>query len=167
VIDVTWPPRAGALLILDVQPGEHGSWTGIAAISSSRTLSLRSTRVEHAPARCRARDRLHRCRRRQPVSAYLAKSWRRQPAAEAADCPPVHDRLIRTSRPWRAGQAGAGDQRRWFRRPRQQDLKYRLFAHAGSPWFNGFKLFYHEDLNLMRPRMVLALRPRPNVVIYE
>jgi hypothetical protein len=45
--------------------------------------------------------------------------------------------------------------------------KYHLFAHAGSPWFNGFKLFYHEDLNLMRPRMVLALRPRPNVVIYE
>ena len=45
--------------------------------------------------------------------------------------------------------------------------KYRLFARAGSPWFNGLKLFYHEDLNLMRPRMVLALRPRPNVVIYE
>jgi hypothetical protein len=45
--------------------------------------------------------------------------------------------------------------------------KYRLFAHAGSPWFNGFKLFYHEDLHLMRPRTVLALRPSPNVVIYE
>jgi hypothetical protein len=45
--------------------------------------------------------------------------------------------------------------------------KYRLFARAGSPWFNGFKLFYHEDLHLMAPRMVLALRPRPNVVIYE
>jgi hypothetical protein len=45
--------------------------------------------------------------------------------------------------------------------------KYRLFAHAGSPWFNGFKLFYHEDLHLLAPRMVLALRPRPNVVIYE
>jgi hypothetical protein len=45
--------------------------------------------------------------------------------------------------------------------------KYRLFAHARWPWFNGFKLFYHEDLHLMRPRMVLALRPRPDVVIYE
>jgi hypothetical protein len=45
--------------------------------------------------------------------------------------------------------------------------KYRLFARAGSPWFNGFKLFYHEDLHLLAPRMVLALRPRPNVVIYE
>jgi hypothetical protein len=45
--------------------------------------------------------------------------------------------------------------------------KYRLFARAKWPWFNGFKLFYHEDLHLMRPRMVLALRPSPDVVIYE
>ena len=31
----------------------------------------------------------------------------------------------------------------------------------------GFKLFYKEDSNLMSPREVLGLRPRPNVVVYE
>ncbi len=45
--------------------------------------------------------------------------------------------------------------------------KYHLFARATSRWYNGFKLFYHEDLNLLPPRVVLRLRPRPNVVIYE
>jgi hypothetical protein len=45
--------------------------------------------------------------------------------------------------------------------------KYHLFARTASRWFNGFKLFYHEDLHLMPPRMVLGLRPRPDVVIYE
>jgi hypothetical protein len=45
--------------------------------------------------------------------------------------------------------------------------KYHLFARPKSRWYNGFKLFYHEDLNLLPPRIVLRLRPRPNVVIYE
>jgi hypothetical protein len=31
----------------------------------------------------------------------------------------------------------------------------------------GFKLFYHEDTNLMSPRRVLRLRPRPEFVVYE
>ena len=31
----------------------------------------------------------------------------------------------------------------------------------------GFKLFYHEDTNLMPPRRVLRLRPRPEFVVYE
>jgi hypothetical protein len=31
----------------------------------------------------------------------------------------------------------------------------------------GFKLFYREDTNLMQPRDVLRLRPRPDVVMYE
>jgi hypothetical protein len=31
----------------------------------------------------------------------------------------------------------------------------------------GFKLFYHEDTNLMSPRRVLRLRPRPDFVVYE
>jgi hypothetical protein len=31
----------------------------------------------------------------------------------------------------------------------------------------GFKLFYHEDTNLMSPRQVLRLRPRPELVVYE
>jgi hypothetical protein len=32
---------------------------------------------------------------------------------------------------------------------------------------NGFKLFYHEDTNLMSPRQVMRLRPRPSLVVYE
>jgi hypothetical protein len=31
----------------------------------------------------------------------------------------------------------------------------------------GFKLFYREDTDLMSPRDVLALRPQPDVVVYE
>jgi hypothetical protein len=31
----------------------------------------------------------------------------------------------------------------------------------------GFKLFYKEDSDLMSPRQVLRLRPRPSVVVYE
>jgi hypothetical protein len=31
----------------------------------------------------------------------------------------------------------------------------------------GFKLFYHEDTNLMSPARVLRLRPRPDFVVYE
>ena len=34
-------------------------------------------------------------------------------------------------------------------------------------FFNGLKLFFHEDTNLLRPGGVLALRPRPDVVVYE
>jgi hypothetical protein len=33
--------------------------------------------------------------------------------------------------------------------------------------FNGLKLFFKEDTNLMRPAAVLALRPQPDVVVYE
>jgi hypothetical protein len=31
----------------------------------------------------------------------------------------------------------------------------------------GFKLFYHEDTNLMSPERVLRLRPQPNFIVYE
>jgi hypothetical protein len=31
----------------------------------------------------------------------------------------------------------------------------------------GFKLFYREDEGLMKPREVLALRPAPDIVVYE
>lgn len=47
--------------------------------------------------------------------------------------------------------------------------KYREFAHdpAQRRFRNGFKLFYKEDTNLMSPRQVLRLRPRPSLVVYE
>jgi hypothetical protein len=45
--------------------------------------------------------------------------------------------------------------------------KYREFTRDLRRRYNGFKLFYHEDLNLMKPRQVLRLRPRPDLVVYE
>jgi hypothetical protein len=45
--------------------------------------------------------------------------------------------------------------------------KYREFTRARKRRLNGFKLFYEEDTNLMRPRDVLRLRPRPDLVVYE
>ena len=33
--------------------------------------------------------------------------------------------------------------------------------------FNGLKLFFEEDTNLMSPAAVLALRPQPDVIVYE
>jgi hypothetical protein len=45
--------------------------------------------------------------------------------------------------------------------------KYRAFSRAAPSFHHGFKLFYEEDTNLMRPRGVLRLRPAPDVVVYE
>ncbi len=45
--------------------------------------------------------------------------------------------------------------------------KYDLFTSELTRFHNGFKLFYEEDTNLMTPRQVLALRPPPDLVVYE
>jgi len=45
--------------------------------------------------------------------------------------------------------------------------KYRAFAKLVPFAFNGFKLFYKEDADLMEPRQVLRLRPAPDVIVYE
>jgi hypothetical protein len=45
--------------------------------------------------------------------------------------------------------------------------KYRQFTHDGTRFHRGYKLFYEEDTNLMTPRSVLALQPRPDFVVYE
>ena len=46
--------------------------------------------------------------------------------------------------------------------------KYHDFTRSPRPFFHrGFKLFYREDTRLMKPRQVLRLRPPPDVVIYE
>jgi hypothetical protein len=45
--------------------------------------------------------------------------------------------------------------------------KYRQFTHDGTRFRRGYKLFYEEDTNLMRPRSVLALQPPPDFVVYE
>jgi hypothetical protein len=45
--------------------------------------------------------------------------------------------------------------------------KYREFTRGKHDRHHGFKLFYREDLNLMPPRLVMRLRPRPELVVYE
>jgi hypothetical protein len=50
----------------------------------------------------------------------------------------------------------------------QKRAKYRQLAPRGGFMFPGFKLFYEEDTNLMRPRQVMRLKPRPPAyVVYE
>ncbi len=47
--------------------------------------------------------------------------------------------------------------------------KYADFTRGrrGRARHNGFKLFYEEDTNLLRPAQVLRLRPAPELVVYE
>jgi hypothetical protein len=45
--------------------------------------------------------------------------------------------------------------------------KYKAFVKTTPNADRGFKLFYHEDPHTMTPRAVMALRPRPDVVVYE
>jgi hypothetical protein len=45
--------------------------------------------------------------------------------------------------------------------------KYREFTRGRRDRHHGFKLFYKEDTNLMPPRRVLRLRPRPELIVYE
>jgi hypothetical protein len=45
--------------------------------------------------------------------------------------------------------------------------KYKSFVHTTPAMRRGFKLFYKEDVDTMSPRSVMALTPRPDVVVYE
>ena len=47
-------------------------------------------------------------------------------------------------------------------------VKYDAFTSSPRRFFGkGFKLFYREDTDLMKPRDVLRLQPPPDVVVYE
>jgi hypothetical protein len=45
--------------------------------------------------------------------------------------------------------------------------KYNEFTRGKRDRHHGFKLFYNEDVNLMKPKQVLRLRPPPDLVVYE
>jgi hypothetical protein len=45
--------------------------------------------------------------------------------------------------------------------------KYRNFARDAPDFAPGFKLFYEEDVNLLEPRDVMKMKPRPQLVVYE
>src|SRR4051812_22097688 len=47
--------------------------------------------------------------------------------------------------------------------------KYAAFTAQtrGKPFDDGYKLFYHEDTDLMAPADVMRMQPRPDLVVYE
>jgi hypothetical protein len=45
--------------------------------------------------------------------------------------------------------------------------KYHSFVRSTPRMRRGFKLFYKEDVKTMSPKSVMALSPRPDVVVYE
>jgi hypothetical protein len=45
--------------------------------------------------------------------------------------------------------------------------KYHAFTRQAPGFETGFKLFYEEDVGLMKPRDVLRMRPPPDFVVYE
>jgi hypothetical protein len=45
--------------------------------------------------------------------------------------------------------------------------KYKDFTSQAPDAYHGFKLFYEEDTDLMRPAQVLRMKPRPVLVVYE
>jgi hypothetical protein len=45
--------------------------------------------------------------------------------------------------------------------------KYRDFTRQAPDFNHGFKLFYEEDTDMMRPAEVMRLKPRPVLVVYE
>jgi hypothetical protein len=54
-----------------------------------------------------------------------------------------------------------------FGDPPNKVAKYTEFARGSRRFHNGFKLFYEEDTDLMSPPAVLAMHPRPEVIVYE
>ena len=54
-----------------------------------------------------------------------------------------------------------------FGTPPAKRNKYDRFTADPDGLFEGFKLFFEEDTNLMSPGDVLGLRPRVDVVVYE
>lgn len=39
--------------------------------------------------------------------------------------------------------------------------------HRSAPFFNGFKLFYKQDIDMFAPADVMGLRPQPDLITYE
>jgi len=55
-----------------------------------------------------------------------------------------------------------------FGNPANKISKYKGFTGSEAAAFhNGFKLFFEEDTNLMTHKAVLALRPAPDLIVYE
>ncbi len=54
-----------------------------------------------------------------------------------------------------------------FGNPGQKIEKYKAFTSEAVRFHDGYKLFYEEDTDLMSPQEVMAMTPRPDLVVYE
>lgn len=45
--------------------------------------------------------------------------------------------------------------------------KYRAFTKGQKKFRNGYKLFFHEDTDMMTPAEVMKMKPRPDFIVYE
>ena len=45
--------------------------------------------------------------------------------------------------------------------------KYRVLSKSAPSTYYGFKLFYQQDLQLMTPKQVMKLRPSPALIVYQ
>ena len=162
------------LLLLDIQPGYAPFLQEAKALErwlkEPDVGAGAGPRVEHGPAAAaRPGDRLDRRGDVNEVSRYLSGIVRRHDLPQKLLV--VHrftGDMIQTEHDLERhpGVAlvvnvdGFGDQP-------NKISKYNEFTHDLQRRFNGFKLFYEEDLNLMKPKQVLRLRPQPDLVVYE
>jgi hypothetical protein len=54
-----------------------------------------------------------------------------------------------------------------FGTPEQKLDKWNIFTKQQPRLHDGYKLFYKEDTNVMSPRDVMRMRPRPDLIVYE
>ena len=54
-----------------------------------------------------------------------------------------------------------------FGPPALKLAQYRVYVHDQGVGFSGIKLFYHHDQPLLTPPQILALDPRPDLIIYQ
>jgi hypothetical protein len=166
--------RAKALLILDIQPGRSDFFTETTRLKRW----LRKPDVGLAldpewrmdPGQVPGQVIGHvEAREVNAVSAWLSKLAVRRKLPQKLFL--IHqftnDMVDDTQLKERAGLAMVLNADGFGTRPLKK-AKYKSFTSSPRPFFGeGFKLFYHEDTNLMTPRQVLRLRPPPDVVVYE
>ena len=165
---------AGALLILDIQPGRADFMSEVRALREyllEPEVSLAidpewSMRAGEVPGRTVGSTNAATINR---VSAYLADLVREHHLPQKLLL--VHrftEGMIRgEGRIARRDGVVVVENVDGFGTPAAKRSKYRSFTRAGDGMHEGFKLFFEEDTNRMSVTEVMRLRPRPDVVVYE
>ena len=164
--------RANALLVLDIQPGRADFLTEAQALERwlrepDVGLALDPEwRMEAGEVPGQTIGSVD-AEEVNAVSSWLAGLVRRQDLPQKLFVvhrftPDMIQRPERLSRPRGLAMVLNVD---GFGTQEQKVAKYRDLVPRN--FRAGFKLFYREDSGLMSPREVLALRPRPDLVVYE